>query len=83
MSLPAISKHLRVLERAGLVQRERQGRVHLLKLEAAPMKDAQRWLEAHSRFWESSFDRLEDYLAQVQSTNQAPKVSDNPQATSS
>ena len=66
MSLPAVSKHLRVLEHAGLVRRERCGRVHRLKLEAAPMQEAQRWIEEYRRFWEASFDRLEEYLNEMQ-----------------
>src|SRR5436189_82182 len=60
MSLPAVSKHLRVLEKAGLVRRQRQGRVHQLKLDAAPMKEAQQWIEEYRRFWEESFDRLDE-----------------------
>jgi DNA-binding transcriptional ArsR family regulator len=66
MSLPAVSKHLRVLERAGLVHRRRRGRVHSLKLEAAPMQQAQAWIEEYRKFWEGSFDRLEAYLKQLQ-----------------
>ena len=66
MSLPAISKHLRVLESAGLIRRCRKGRVHELKLEAKPMKEAQAWIEAYRRFWEESFDRLEAYLQELQ-----------------
>jgi DNA-binding transcriptional ArsR family regulator len=66
MSLPAISKHLRVLERAGLIRRKRDGRVHRLKLEAKPMEEAQQWIEHYRRFWEESFDRLETYLKKVQ-----------------
>ena len=62
MSLPAVSKHLRVLERAGLVRRHRRGRVHQMKLEAAPMKQAVQWIEEYRRFWEGSLDRLADYL---------------------
>src|SRR5271155_5174401 len=68
MSLPAVSKHLRVLERAGLIRRRRCGRVHSLKLEAAPMKDVQQWIEAYRRFWEQNLDRLDDYLKQIQTT---------------
>ena len=67
MSLPAVSKHLRVLERAGLVRRQRCGRVHQLKLEARPMKQAQQWIEHYRRFWEQSFDRLDEYLNELQS----------------
>ncbi len=66
MSLPAVSKHLHVLERAGLVRRRRRGRVHQLKLEAAPMQQAQQWIEEYRRFWEESFDRLDTYLQQLQ-----------------
>jgi len=62
MSLPAVSKHLRVLEEAGLVRRRRTGRVHQMKLEAAPMKQAARWIEEYRRFWEGSLDRLAAYL---------------------
>jgi len=62
MSLPAVSKHLRVLENAGLIRRKRYGRVHELKLEALPMKKAARWIEEYRRFWEGSLDRLADYL---------------------
>ncbi len=66
MSLPAVSKHLRVLENAGLIRRRRHGRVHSLKLEAAPMKQASRWIEEYRRFWEGSLDRLDDYLKELQ-----------------
>lgn len=62
MSLPAVSKHLRVLERAGLVRRQRCGRVHSLSLEAEPLQQAQQWIEEYRKFWEASFDRLDDYL---------------------
>jgi len=66
MSLPAISKHLRVLEKAGLVCRQRQGRIHRLKLEAKPMQEAQQWIEDYRRFWEESLDRLDTYLKELQ-----------------
>ncbi|MEO5916050.1 MAG: metalloregulator ArsR/SmtB family transcription factor [Luteolibacter sp.] len=68
MSLPAVSKHLKVLENAGLVSRQKEGRVHSLKLEAAPMQQAQQWIEEYRRFWEESFDRLDDYLKKLQTT---------------
>jgi DNA-binding transcriptional ArsR family regulator len=67
MSLPAVSKHLRVLENAGLVRRRRNGRVHRLKLRAAPMQQAQAWIEEYRRFWEESFDRLGHYLQEITS----------------
>ena len=66
MSLPAVSKHLRVLERAGLIRRQRCGRVHQLKLEAKPMKEAQQWVEQYRRFWEKNLESLDDYLKQLQ-----------------
>ena len=62
MSLPAVSKHLRVLENAGLIRRKRYGRVHQLNLEAKPMKQAVHWIEEYRKFWEGSLDRLADYL---------------------
>ena len=67
MSLPAISKHLRVLEKAGLVRRQRRGRVHRLTIEAKPMQEAQQWIEEYRRFWEQSLDRLDTYLKELQS----------------
>jgi len=71
MSLPAVSKHLRVLEKAELIRRRRYGRVHRLKLEATPMKQASRWIEEYRRFWEESFDRLAAYLEKT--VKQSPK----------
>jgi DNA-binding transcriptional ArsR family regulator len=62
ISLPAISKHLRVLESAGLLQREIDGRVHRCRLAASPMKDAAGWIEQYRAFWETQFDALEKYL---------------------
>ena len=66
MSLPAVSKHLRVLERAGLIRRQRSGRVHQLKLETKPMRAALEWIEVYRKFWEGSLDRLDVYLKQLQ-----------------
>ncbi len=65
MSLPAISKHLKVLERAGLIARGREAQWRPCRLEAGPLKDAADWLEHYRRFWEQSFDRLEDYLGEL------------------
>jgi DNA-binding transcriptional ArsR family regulator len=62
MSLPAISKHLRVLESAGLLQREIDGRVHRCRLAVEPMKDAAGWIEQYRAFWETQFDALAKYL---------------------
>jgi DNA-binding transcriptional ArsR family regulator len=70
MSLPAVSKHLRVLEKAGLVRRQRRGRVHSLHLQAAPMQQASEWMEEYRRFWEASFDRLDEYLKGLQTKEQ-------------
>ena len=74
MSQPAISKHLKVLENAGLISRSRDAQWRPCRLEAAPMKDAVAWLERYRLFWEQSFDRLDDYLRQLQTPNaKAPK----------
>ncbi len=66
MSLPAISKHLRVLETAGLIARAREGRVHRLRLRPAPLKDAADWLAYYRQFWDEQFDSLAQYLEQVE-----------------
>jgi DNA-binding transcriptional ArsR family regulator len=66
MSLPAVSKHLKVLEHAGLIMRGREAQWRPCRLEAGPLKDAADWLEHYRRFWEQSFDRLEDYLGELQ-----------------
>jgi DNA-binding transcriptional ArsR family regulator len=66
MSLPAISKHLKVLERAGLIARGREAQWRPCRLEAGPLKEASDWIEHYRRFWEQSFDRLEDYLREMQ-----------------
>ena len=70
MSLPAISKHLKVLERAGLIARGREAQWRPCRLEAGPLKDVAEWLEHYRRFWEQSFDRLDDYLRQLQRKEQ-------------
>jgi DNA-binding transcriptional ArsR family regulator len=66
MSLPGISKHLKVLERAGLIVRGRDAQWRPCRLEPRPLKDAADWLEHYRRFWEASFDRLESYLKDLQ-----------------
>jgi DNA-binding transcriptional ArsR family regulator len=66
MSLPAISKHLKVLERAGLIARGREAQWRPCRLEARGLKDAADWLEHYRRFWEESFARLEVYLRELQ-----------------
>ena len=66
MSLPAVSKHLGVLERAGLIARGREAQWRPTRLEAAPLKDIAGWLEQYRRFWDESFERLDDYLEELQ-----------------
>ena len=70
MSMPAISKHLKVLQRAGLIERGREAQWRPCRLSAGPLKDASDWLDRYRRFWEQSFDRLESYLRELQK----PKV---------
>jgi DNA-binding transcriptional ArsR family regulator len=65
MSLPAISKHLKVLERAGLVSRGRDAQRRPCRIEASPLEEATEWMERYRRFWEGSFDRLDDYLREM------------------
>jgi DNA-binding transcriptional ArsR family regulator len=65
MSLPAISKHLKVLENAGLVTRGRDRQLRPCRLNAAPLKEANAWIEEYRKFWEASFDRLSAYLQQA------------------
>ena len=62
MSLPAVSKHLRVLEKAGLLRRRRYGRVHEMRLDAKPLRQAAQWVEEYRKFWQGSLDRLAEYL---------------------
>src|SRR6266481_6424710 len=66
MSLPGISKHLKVLQRAGLIARGRAAQWRPCRLEASPLKAATDWLEHYRRFWEQSLDRLDDYLRELQ-----------------
>jgi len=66
VSLPAISKHVKVLERSGLIARRRMAQQRPCRLRARPLKEAVDWLEGYRRFWEQSFDRLDRYLRQLQ-----------------
>ena len=66
ISLPAISRHLKVLERAGLISRSRSGQWRSSTLEAAPLKEATDWMERYRIFWDVSFDRLDTHLRRVQ-----------------
>jgi DNA-binding transcriptional ArsR family regulator len=65
MSLPAVSKHLRVLERAGLIARGREAQWRPCRIEAAPLKEVAEWAEGYRAIWEQRFDRLETYLQQL------------------
>lgn len=66
MSLPAISKHLKVLERAGLIARGKEAQWRPCRLDAGPLKEVAGWLEHYRAFWEQSFDRLDEYLRELQ-----------------
>jgi DNA-binding transcriptional ArsR family regulator len=65
ISMPAISKHLKVLERAGLIARGREAQWRPCRLQAQPLQDVAAWVEHYRRFWEQSFDRLDDYLREM------------------
>jgi len=66
MTLPAVSKHLKVLQKAGLVKQGREAQWRPCRLEAAPLKDATEWMEKYRVYWENSFDQLDDYLLKKQ-----------------
>ena len=71
MSLPAVSKHLKVLERAGLISRGREAQWRPCRLAPEPLKDATDWLEEFRRFWDESLDRLAEHLREVQAKGKA------------
>jgi DNA-binding transcriptional ArsR family regulator len=77
MSLPAVSKHLKVLERAGLIARGRAAQWRPCRLEPTPLKDVDDWIEQYRKFWAQSFDRLDAYLCELQATEKmrGPKKS--------
>lgn len=66
LSMPTISKHLKVLERAGLIQRGREAQWRPAQLHAAPLREVSTWLEDYRQHWEANFDRLQDYLRKIQ-----------------
>jgi len=66
ISMPAISKHLKVLEHAGLIERGREAQWRPAQLQAAPLKDVSQWLESYRKNWEESFDRLDEYIRTIQ-----------------
>ncbi len=81
MSLPAVSKHLKVLEKAGLVSRGREAQWRPCKLDAGPLKDITDWLEPYRKLWEARFDRLEAYLQKIQAEEAEAKADKtNPEA---
>ncbi len=74
MSLPAVSKHLKVLERAQLIARGREAQWRPCAIKAAPLKEATDWMEQYRQFWEARFDRLEEYLKELQAQGKAASV---------
>jgi DNA-binding transcriptional ArsR family regulator len=70
MTLPAVSKHLKVLERAGLIERGRNAQWRPCRLKAQPLKDVSDWVGRYRRFWEERFDRLDEYLRELQAEQQ-------------
>ena len=72
MSLPAVTKHLKVLQRAGLVTQGRRAQWRPCRLEAKPLREASDWVLQYRRFWEESFDRLDDYLRKIQDQDEPP-----------
>jgi DNA-binding transcriptional ArsR family regulator len=83
MSLPAISKHLKVLERAGLIERGREAQWRPCRLDATPLKEVSDWMDPYRRFWDESFNRLDEYLKQLQaSTNEQKQKEQDDDATS-
>ena len=73
MSLPAVSKHLRVLERAGLIAQRRDAQWRPCRLEAGPLKDVSEWAEQYRHVWEERFDRLGNYLTELKTKEREPK----------
>lgn len=76
ISLPAITKHLKVLEGAGLISRSRQAQWRPCRLEAKPLQEASGWIEEYRRFWDESIDRLEEYLRELQAQEQNHEPTD-------
>jgi DNA-binding transcriptional ArsR family regulator len=79
ISLPAISRHLKVLERAGLITRGRSAQWRSSRLQAGPLRDAKAWMEPYRQFWDANFDRLDAHLQRIQQAQQVP--ADRPQRT--
>ena len=77
LSLPAVSKHLQVLQRAGLVEQRRQAQWRPCRLEAEPLREVAGWVEQYRRHWEESFERLSDYLRELQDDQEQGKGDDD------
>jgi DNA-binding transcriptional ArsR family regulator len=77
MTQPAISKHLRVLERAGLIEQGRQAQWRPRRLKAGPLRDIAEWVNQYRRHWEESFERLDDYLRDLQDSQQQGQGDDD------
>lgn len=77
MSMPAVSKHLKVLEKAGLIARGRDAQLRPCRLEAAPLKDVSDWTEYYRKFWDESFNRLDDYLIELLKQEKEKNDDDN------
>ena len=73
MSMPAVSKHLKVLERAGLISRGREAQWRPCRIEPAALKNIDEWLGRYRRFWEANFNRLDEYLKELQAQEKKPK----------
>ncbi|RQX19127.1 transcriptional regulator [Micromonospora ureilytica] len=85
ISMPAVSRHLKALERAGLISRTRSGKLRMSRIEAAPLREAAEWIERYHRFWDTSLTRLDAHLAAVQAAGRAtdrtthgPSISESP-----
>lgn len=78
MSLPAISKHLKVLENAGLIQRGRAAQFRPCKIEGSPLREVADWIEQYRHHWEQSLDRLEEYLEELQAAQRQPRKATKP-----
>lgn len=74
MTLPAVSKHLKVLERAGLIERGREAQWRPCKLKASRLKDVSDWVSDYRQFWEERFDRLDDYLRELQEKEEGDDI---------
>ena len=82
ISQPAVSRHLKVLEQAGLISRSRRATARLSRLEPEPLRDALAWLVSHREFWEESYERLDELLAALQNVPDVPTTDTDGRSTS-